>query len=117
MTSTTKTYDAIVIGGGPGGYVAAIRLGQLKQKAVGIEATKGIILATGSRSIEIKGFKFDGKKIISAKEAVSLDHIPARMMIIGGGIIGMELGGVYGKLGTRVTVVEALDRVLATVDE
>lgn len=215
--STTKTYDAIVIGGGPGGYVAGIRLGQLKQKtlvieketlggvclnwgcipskaliaaanfvekaqhvsvmgvtvtgvsvdstkmqawkngivkkltsgvaqllkangaehlagtarfvdaktlevttATGVErvtATKGIIVATGARPVEIPGFKYDGKTIISAKEAVSLDPLPKRLAIIGGGIIGMELGGVYSKLGVAVTVIEFMPRVLATMDE
>ncbi|HEX3344441.1 MAG TPA: dihydrolipoyl dehydrogenase, partial [Polyangiaceae bacterium] len=212
-----KTYDAIVIGGGPGGYVCAIRLGQLKQKVlcvekdeVGgvclnwgcvpskaiiatshtfhkvkngasyglmtdnpridanklqdwkdgivkkltggvrglfkgngvellygearvtgpktvtvktregttetIEATKGIVVATGSQTIEIPSFKFDGKKVIGAKEAVSLREIPKRLLIIGGGIIGMELGGAYQHLGSELTVVEMLPQVLTGVD-
>jgi dihydrolipoamide dehydrogenase len=215
--TTTKTYDAIVIGGGTGGYPAAIRLGQLKQKTlliekeamggvclnwgcipskaliaaanfvekaqhadamgitigsihvdatqlmkwkegiigkltggvkqlcrgngaevmmgtatfvaphtlevdgpegrVRVEATKGIVVATGARPIEIPGFKFDGKKVISAKEGVSLDPIPKRLVVIGGGIIGMELGGVYSKLGSKVTIVEFLPKVLATMDD
>jgi dihydrolipoamide dehydrogenase len=212
-----KTYDVIVIGGGPGGYPCAIRLGQLKQKVlcvekdeVGgvclnwgcvpskaviatshtfdkvksgasyglmvdnpridanklqdwkdgivkkltggvrtlfkgngvellygdarvtgkkqvtvktreggtevIEATKAIVIATGSSTIEIPTFKFDGKKIIGAKEAVSLRTIPKRMLVIGGGIIGMELGGAYLRLGSEITVVEALPNVLTGVD-
>jgi len=216
--TTTKTYDAIVIGGGPGGYVAGIRCAQLKLKTLVIEreslggvclnwgcipskaliaaanfvekarhgaetmgvtvsgvtvdaakmqawkngivkkltggvatllkgngaeflygdarfvdaktleittkdgvervtATKGIIIATGSRPIEIPGFKYDGEKIISAKEGVSLATLPKRIAIIGGGIIGMELGGVYSKLGVEVTIVEFLPKVLATMDD
>ena len=212
-----KTYDAIVIGGGPGGYVCAIRLGQLKQKVlciekeeVGgvclnwgcvpskaiiatshtyekvkagagygllvdnpridapklqewkngivkklttgvkglfkgngvellygdarvtgprtvtvktreggvetIEATKGIVIATGSSTVEIPTFKFDGKQIIGAKEAVSLREIPKRLVVIGGGIIGMELGGAYQRLGSELTVVEMLPTVLTGVD-
>lgn len=214
---TTKTYDAIVIGGGPGGYVAGIRLGQLKQKTLVIEqdswggvclnwgcipskaliaaanfadrarhqsatmgvnvgevtvdptamqawkngivkklttgvqgllkangaemlkgtarfvdaktlevetadgvqrvtATKGIIVSTGAKVIELPTIKIDGKKVISAKEGVSLDPLPKRMAIIGGGIIGMELGGVYSKLGVEVTVVEFMPTVLAAMD-
>ncbi|MEZ4395203.1 MAG: dihydrolipoyl dehydrogenase [Polyangiales bacterium] len=214
---TTKTYDAIVIGGGPGGYVAGIRLGQLKQKTLVIEkeswggvclnwgcipskaliaaanfadrarhqsatmgvnvgevtvdptamqswkngivkklttgvqgllkangaemlkgtarfvdaktlevetaegvqrvtATKGIIVSTGAKVIELPTIKIDGKKVISAKEGVSLDPLPKRMAIIGGGIIGMELGGVYSKLGVEVTVVEFMPSVLAAMD-
>jgi len=212
-----KTYDAIVIGGGPGGYVCAIRLGQLKQKVlcvekeeVGgvclnwgcvpskaiietshtfekvkggagfglladnpridanklqdwkdgivkrltggvrtlfkgnnvdllygearvtgpktvtvktregttetIEATKGIVVATGSSTIEIPSFKFDGKRVIGAREAVSLREVPKRLIIIGGGIIGMELGGAYQRLGSELTVVEMLPQLLTGVD-
>jgi dihydrolipoamide dehydrogenase len=212
-----KTYDAIVIGGGPGGYVCAIRLGQLKQKVLCIEkdevggvclnwgcvpskaiiatshtfekvklgpsyglfvdnpridpnklqdwkegivkkltggirglfrgngvellygdarvtgpktvtvktregttetiqATKGIVVATGSSTIEIPAFKFDGKQIIGAKDAVSLREIPKRMLVIGGGIIGLELGGAYQRMGSDLTVVEALPNVLTGVD-
>jgi dihydrolipoamide dehydrogenase len=212
-----KTYDAIVLGGGPGGYPCAIRLAQLKQKVLCIEkeelggvclnwgcvpskaviatshtfdkvrggqtygllvdnlridanklqdwkegivkkltggirtlfrgngvellsgegrvtgpktvtvktregstetveATKAIVVATGSSTIEIPSFKFDGKKIIGAKEAVSLREIPKRLLVIGGGIIGMELGGAYQRLGSELTVAEALPNLLNGVD-
>ena len=212
-----KTYDAIVIGGGPGGYPCAIRLGQLKQKVLCIEkeevggvclnwgcvpskaviatshtfekvkggatfgllvenaridankmqdwkdgivkkltggvrtlfkangvellygdarvtgpkqvtvktreggtevveATKAIVVATGSSTIEIPSFKFDGEKVIGAREAVSLREVPKRLLVIGGGIIGMELGGAYQRLGSELTVVEALPTVLTGVD-
>lgn len=213
-----KTYDAIVIGAGPGGYPCAIRLGQLKQKTLciekaepggvclnwgcipskalisaahlfeksqssqvmgikasnveldpnamqdwkegivkrltggvrallksngaelmigtarvtgphqvevklpdgsveKIEATKGIVVATGSSTIEIPSFKFDGKQIIGAKEAVSLREVPKRLLVIGGGIIGLELGMTYQKFGSQLTVVEALPQILTGVDE
>ncbi|MCC6648048.1 MAG: dihydrolipoyl dehydrogenase [Polyangiaceae bacterium] len=212
-----KTYDAIVLGGGPGGYPTAIRLGQLKQKVVCIEmdevggvclnwgcipskalisashvyehskgsaaigvkasgvevdpvqlqswkdgivkkltggvrgllrangaelvvgrgvlvapnkvevtakdgskeiyeATKAVVVATGSSTIEIPSFKFDGKQIIGAKEAVSLREIPKRLLVIGGGVIGMELGMVYQKFGASLTVVEAMGQLLPGVD-
>jgi dihydrolipoamide dehydrogenase len=212
-----KTYDAIIIGGGPGGYVCAIRLGQLKQKVLCVEkdevggvclnwgcvpskaiiatshtfekvklgpsyglfvdnpridpnklqdwkegivkkltggirglfrgngvellygdarvtgpktvtvktregttetiqATKGIVVATGSSTIEIPAFKFDGKQIIGAQSAVSLREIPKRLLVIGGGIIGLELGGAYQRMGSDLTVVEALPNVLTGVD-
>jgi dihydrolipoamide dehydrogenase len=81
-----------------------------------IEATKAIVVATGSSTIEIPNFKFDGKTIIGAKEAVSLREIPKRLLVIGGGIIGMELGGAYQRLGSALTVVEALPNLLSGVD-
>ena len=210
------TYDAVVIGGGPGGYVCSIRLAQLKQKVLCVEKeevggvclnwgcvpskaliaashtyekakdgavmglicdnvrvdvnkmqdwkggivkklttgirglfrgngvelvmgnakitgknqvtittseggsqvveAKNIVVATGSSTIEIPTFKFDGKKIIGAKEAVSLREIPKRMLVIGGGVIGLELGCVYQKLGAEITVVEATASLLPGVD-
>jgi dihydrolipoamide dehydrogenase len=212
----TKTYDAVVVGAGPGGYVAAIRLAQLGQRTAlvekeslggvcinwgcipskaliaaanlvedmrgaadrgiiaaplevdvarlrefkngvvkkltggiallekgnGVEVVKGtgafvgpdavevtdasgattrleakaFIVATGARTIQIPGFEVDGKDVWSAREAVDLPEIPGRLVVIGGGVIGMELGTVYAKLGARLTVVEALPSILAGVD-
>ena len=211
-----KTYDAIVIGAGPGGYPCGIRLGQLKQKVLVVDkeyaggvclnwgcipskalisaahtyekakqnpmgikadnvtidpnqlqewkggivkkltsgvsqllkgngaellmgaarltspntvevtkadgskesfkADKAVVLATGASTIEIPTFKFDGKKIIGAREAVSLREIPKRLLVIGGGIIGLELGMVYQKFGSQLTVLEALPGILNGVD-
>ncbi len=211
----TKTFDAVVIGGGPGGYVAAIRLAQLGKKAAlvekealggvclnwgcipskaliaaanlveevrgaaergiladaprvdvaklrefkdgvvkklvggvgmlekgnGVEVVKGtatfvapnaievaqgsertrieagaFVVATGARPLEIPGFPFDGKDVWSAKDAVDLREVPKRLVCIGAGIIGMELGTVYAKLGSQVTFVEALPQILTGVD-
>ena len=212
----TKNFDAVVIGAGPGGYVAAIRLAQLGKKAAlvdreqelggvclnwgcipskaliaaanlvddirnaaargilveparvdvtklrqfkdavvkkmtsgvgflekgnGVEVIRGaarfvsagaievdgaggktrveaqaFIVATGARPIEIPGFPMDGKRVWSAREAVDLPEIPARLVCIGGGIIGMELGTVYAKLGSQVTFLEALPQVLTGID-
>ena len=81
-----------------------------------IEATKAIVIATGSSTIEIPTFKFDGKQIIGAKEGVSLKEIPKRMLVIGGGVIGLELGTVYQKFGSELTVVEATAGLLPGVD-
>jgi dihydrolipoamide dehydrogenase len=211
----TKTFDAVVIGAGPGGYVAAIRLAQLGkrtalvdreelggvcvnwgcipskaliaaanlvedvkgagargilvetprvdvgklrefkdavvkkmtsgvgflEKGNGVEVIRGtarfvsagavevdgegertrveapaFIVATGARPIEIPGFHVDGKAVWGAREAVDLPEIPKRLVCIGGGIIGMELGTVYAKLGSEVTFLEALPQVLTGVD-
>ncbi|MDB4995984.1 MAG: dihydrolipoamide dehydrogenase [Myxococcaceae bacterium] len=217
MATEKKTYDAVVIGGGPGGYVCAIRLGQLKQKVLCVEKdevggvclnwgcvpskaliaashtyekvskegasmgivvdgikmdvdkmqewkggivkkltggvrsllkgngaelmmgearvtgpntvevktkegateiieAKAIVIATGSSTIEIPSFKFDGKQIIGAKEGVSLREVPKRLLVIGGGVIGLELGTVYQKFGAELTVVEATPTLLPGVD-
>jgi dihydrolipoyl dehydrogenase len=212
----TRNFDAVVIGAGPGGYVAAIRLAQLGKKTAlvekealggvclnwgcipskaliaaanlveeirgagergilaepprvdvaklrefknavvkklvggvgtlekgnGVEVVKGtatfvapnavevsggdgektrleapaFIVATGAKPVEIPGFAFDGKDVWSAKEAVDLPEIPKRLVCIGGGVIGMELGTVYAKLGSQVTFVEALPQILTGVD-
>lgn len=213
-----KSFDAIVIGSGPGGYVAAIRLGQLGQKTLVVEkesvggvclnwgcipskaliaasglvekvrhaetmgitvqkldvnvgkmqawkdgivkkltggvsslikssggtvvsgtakvtgkntvevtdadgktetyeAKKGIIVATGATPIAIPGFEVDGKVVVTAKEAVSLKKVPETLVLIGGGIIGMELGMVYQKLGSKVIVVEMMPQMLNGVDK
>ncbi|MFT3916183.1 MAG: dihydrolipoyl dehydrogenase [Anaeromyxobacteraceae bacterium] len=212
---TQKTFDAVVIGAGPGGYVAAIRLAQLGKKTAlvdkgalggvclnwgcipskaliaaanlveevkgaadrgilvdapkvdiaklrefknkvvkklvggvgqlekgnGVEVIKGtatfvapnavevvengqatrveagaFIVATGARPIEIPGFKHDGKDVWTAEQAVDLPELPKRLVVIGGGIIGMELGTVYAKLGTKVTFLEALPAILNGID-
>ena len=78
---------------------------------------KNVVLATGSRPVEIPGFKIDQQRIIDSTGALALDHVPQRLVVIGGGYIGLELGMVYAKFGSKVTVVEALPRVLATMDK
>jgi dihydrolipoamide dehydrogenase len=211
-----KSFDAIVIGGGPGGYVSAIRMGQLGLKTLVVEreymggvclnwgcipskaliyatglvdkikhgqsmgisgdikvdvpqmqawketvskkltggvtslvkstggtivmgtarltgahtvlvekdgknetyvGRQGIVVATGAAPIQIPGFTVDGEVVITAREAVGLKAAPKVLVLIGGGIIGMELGMVYQKLGTKVIVVEMLPRLLSGVDE
>ncbi len=77
---------------------------------------KNVIVATGSRPIEIPGFAIDQKHVIDSTGALGLAKIPQTMVIIGGGYIGLELGTVYAKLGSRVTVVEAMDSLLSGMD-
>jgi dihydrolipoamide dehydrogenase len=216
MAETIRT-EALVIGAGPGGYVAGIRLGQLKKKAIVVEKDKpggiclnvgcipskalinaskyydkiknhgaemglyadnvrvdmgkmqswkgdvvskltggvkvllkangceyrtgtakltspstvevtdaagavttiqadNIIIATGSRPIEIPGFKFDGKRIVDSTGALDFTTVPERFIVVGGGYIGLEIGTLYAKLGSKVTVVEALPTILAGND-
>jgi dihydrolipoamide dehydrogenase len=79
-------------------------------------ATKGVVVATGSSAIEIPGFAFDGERIIGAREAVSLRAVPRRLLVVGGGVIGLELGMVYQGLGSQLTIVELLPSLLAGID-
>lgn len=74
------------------------------------------LIATGSKPTELPFMKYDGKHIISSTEALELEKIPKELIVIGGGVIGLELGSVYGRLGTKVTVVEFMDRILPPMD-
>jgi dihydrolipoamide dehydrogenase len=216
MSEPTVRTEALIIGAGPGGYVAGIRLGQLKKKAIVVEKDKAggiclnvgcipskalitaskyydkllhgadmglladnvridmtklqswkgdvvskltggvktllkangceyrtgtarllsrdtvevtdaegakttiqadnIILATGSRPIEIPGFAFDGARIVDSTGALDFKTVPERFIVIGGGYIGIEIGTLYAKLGSKVTVVEALPSILTGND-
>jgi len=75
-----------------------------------------LILATGSDSIQIPSIPFDGKVVISSKEALSLPEIPKSMVVVGGGVIGCELGSAYAAMGAKVTIVEALESLLPMLD-
>ena len=204
----TEAFDVIVIGGGPGGYVAAIRAGQLGLKTACVDAreklggtclnvgcipsktllhttethahaqhlypnakldfdfagmmknkgevvatlaggvellfkknkvtwikgfaklksatevevdgevyqTKNIILATGSEPIPLPFLPFDEKKILSSTGALALEAAPKSLILVGAGVVGLELGSVYRRLGTEVTVVEFLDHICPTLD-
>ncbi|HUU18418.1 MAG TPA: dihydrolipoyl dehydrogenase [Sedimentisphaerales bacterium] len=81
-----------------------------------IQAGK-IILATGSQPIQIPAIPFDGQTIISSKEALALEQIPKSMVIVGGGVIGCEMACVYAAMGTKVTIVEALSRLIPMEDQ
>ncbi|MHB2025633.1 MAG: dihydrolipoyl dehydrogenase [Elusimicrobiota bacterium] len=74
------------------------------------------LIATGTRPAALPGFSFDGRIILSSKEALELTEPPERLLVIGGGVIGLEIGTFFAKLGTKVTVVEFADRVLPGVE-
>ncbi|HTV22529.1 MAG TPA: dihydrolipoyl dehydrogenase [Polyangiaceae bacterium] len=81
-----------------------------------LKAKKGIVIATGSATIQVPGFEFDGKRIIGARQAVSLQAIPKRLLVVGGGVIGLELGMVYQAFGAELTVVELTPSLLPGTD-
>jgi len=75
-----------------------------------------IIIATGSESAPLPAFDIDEERIVSSTGALSLDRVPERLIVIGGGYIGLELGSVWQRLGAKVTVVEILDRIVPNMD-
>jgi dihydrolipoamide dehydrogenase len=81
-----------------------------------IVETKNIVIATGSDIARLKGIEIDEKRIVSSTGALSLDQVPSSLLIIGAGVIGLELGSVWHRLGAKVTVVEFLDRILPGMD-
>jgi dihydrolipoamide dehydrogenase len=81
-----------------------------------LTARKGIVIATGSATIQVPGFEFDGKRIIGARQAVSLQQIPKRLLVVGGGVIGLELGMVYQAFGAELSVVELTPSLLPGTD-
>ncbi len=85
------------------------------KKTQTIEA-KNIIVATGSKPSTLPFIKLDKERIITSTEALSLKEIPKHLIVIGGGVIGLELGQVYKRLGAEVTVVEYMDRIIPTMD-
>ena len=78
--------------------------------------TKAIVIATGSDVAPLKGITVDEKRIISSTGALSLEKVPEHMLLIGAGVIGLELGSVWRRLGAKVTVVEFLDGILPGMD-
>ncbi len=80
-----------------------------------IETAKTII-ATGSKPSSLPGIEIDKKRVITSTEALEMNEIPKHLIIIGGGVIGLELGSVYGRLGSKVTVVEFMDRIIPGMD-
>jgi dihydrolipoamide dehydrogenase len=77
---------------------------------------RNILLATGSRPIAVPGLEFDGERILTSTEALALDAVPKRLLIVGGGYIGLELGSVWARLGSEVTIVEMEDHIAGAVD-
>lgn len=77
---------------------------------------KHIIIATGSDVVSLPGITIDEKRIVSSTGALTLSEVPKKLVVIGGGVIGLELGAVWGRLGAEVTVIEFLDRIMPGMD-
>ncbi len=79
-------------------------------------STKSIVIATGSESVPLPGVEVDEKQIVTSTGALELERVPGHLVVIGGGVIGLELGSVWRRLGAEVTVVEFLDRIVPGMD-
>ena len=102
---------------GTGRIVAA---GKVEVKAADGAAqtvdTRNIVIATGSDVAKLKGIEIDEKRVVSSTGALALEKVPGKLLIVGAGVIGLELGSVWRRLGAQVTVVEFLDRILPGMD-
>jgi dihydrolipoamide dehydrogenase len=78
---------------------------------------KHIVIATGSAPVELPFMKFDGTTIVSSDQAIAFPEVPQKLVVVGGGAIGLELGSVWSRLGAQVTVVEFLPKIIATYDD
>lgn len=100
---------------GTGKIVGAGKV-EVKGDKTETHTTKNIVIATGSSVAQLKGITIDEKRVVSSTGALSLSSPPASLLVIGAGVIGLELGSVWRRLGAKVTVVEFLDRILPGMD-
>ncbi len=100
---------------GVGAFKDATHIEITGEKTQTIEA-KNTIIATGSKPSTLPFIKIDKERIITSTEALTLAEVPKHMIVIGGGVIGLELGQVYRRLGAEVSVVEYMDRIIPTMD-
>jgi dihydrolipoamide dehydrogenase len=100
---------------GTGSFKDATHIVISGEKEEVIEA-KNTIIATGSKPSSLPFIKLDKERVITSTEALSLTEVPKHLLVIGGGVIGLELGQVYHRLGAEVSVIEYLDRIIPTMD-
>ncbi len=121
VEQTTKGIDFLMnknkidVFTGMGSFKDATHIEIKGEKTQTIEA-KNTIIATGSKPSSLPFIKVDKERVITSTEALSLSEIPKHMIVIGGGVIGLELGQVYRRLGAEVSVVEYMDRIIPTMD-
>jgi dihydrolipoamide dehydrogenase len=98
------------------GTAKIVAPGKIEIDGKDIVETKIIVIATGSDVASLKGVEVDEKQIVSSTGALVLDKVPETLVVIGAGVIGLELGSVWARLGAKVTVIEYLDRILPGMD-
>ena len=123
VTSTTKgiaylmSKNKITSYQGTASFIDTHTIAIKKNKSTQQITGKSVLIATGSEVMPLPTVPFDGKHIISSDEALSLKTLPKSLAIIGGGVIGVEMGSIYARLGTKVTIIEFLDRIIPNMDK
>jgi dihydrolipoamide dehydrogenase len=103
---------------GVGSFVDANTVKVTKEDGSSLDIQgKNIIIATGSKPSSLPFIKLDKKRVITSTEALKMKEIPKHLIVIGGGVIGMELGSVYGRMGAKVSVVEFMDSLIPSMDK
>ncbi len=102
---------------GTASFINNTTLAVRKDEEVREVTAKNIVIATGSEPITPDDFNYDGNRVITSTEALEIQKLPKSMVIIGGGVIGLELGSVYARMGTEITVIEYMDRIIPGMDK
>ncbi len=102
---------------GEASFTSATTVAVKGEKGVTEVTAKNIVIATGSAPVELPFMKFDGKTVVSSDHAIAFPEVPKKLVVVGGGVIGVELGSVWSRLGADVTVVEFLPKIIATYDD
>jgi len=102
---------------GEASFTSATTVAVKGDKGVTEVTAKNIVIATGSAPVELPFMKFDGKTVVSSDQAIAFPEVPKKLIVVGGGVIGVELGSVWSRLGADVTVVEFLPKIIATYDD
>jgi len=102
---------------GEASFTSATTIAVKGEKGVTEVTAKNIVIATGSAPVELPFMKFDGKTVVSSDHAIAFPEVPKKLIVVGGGVIGVELGSVWSRLGADVTVVEFLPKIIATYDD
>ncbi len=109
--------NKITVFHGMGSFVDAHTVAVAGEKETQNITGKNIVIATGSKPASLPFIQIDKKRIITSTEALEMTEVPKHLIIIGGGVIGLELGSVYGRLGAKVSVVEYMDGIIPTMDK
>ena len=102
---------------GEAAFTSATTVAVKGENGVTEVTAKNIVIATGSAPVELPFMKFDGKTVVSSDHAIAFPEVPKKLIVVGGGVIGVELGSVWSRLGADVTVVEFLPKIIATYDD